>query len=43
MKVSVHMMSNGDIAIRWPAGYNPDRETLERVSNMIRQRKEAVA
>ena len=44
MKVSVYLMNNGDISIRWPVGYTPDRETLERVSGMIRlYRKEAAA
>ena len=44
MKISVHVMSNGDISVRWPRGVMPDRDTLERVADMIRMyRKEAVA
>lgn len=45
MNIEVSIRQDGKIVIRWPKGAMPDKQTVERLYNMIRSQraKEAVA
>lgn len=42
-QIEIYCLPGGGVAVRCPVGIIPDRATLERVSEIIRYRKEAVA
>ena len=45
MEITVYIQPDGKIAIRWPKGAMPDKQTIERLCDAIRKKsiKEAVA
>lgn len=45
MNIKAYVQPDGKIVIRWPKGAMPDKQTVERIYNMIRSQrtKEAVA
>ena len=45
MEIKVYIQQDGKVVIRWPKGAMPDKQTVERIYNMIcsQRTKESVA
>ena len=42
-KITVYFPPDGTVVIRWPQGFTPDRDSLERVAQAIAEHKKTPA